>query len=145
MNLFVRAEVAAMAVMFLLSSWGCGSSTSAPTTGPEVFHHAAMDEVANLYRASSEDAKKPPTKVANVSRYEIGLPSGYQELKNGNIIVYWGAPLSDSAANSILAYEKTTPESGGYVLMQDGSTIKKMTPEEFKAAPKAGALKAGGK
>ena len=35
----------------------------------------------------------------------------------------------------MLAYHKDVPEKGGEVLMQDG-TAKKMTAEEFQAAPK---------
>ncbi len=41
-------------------------------------------------------------------------------------------------ADAVLAYRKTVPEQGGQVLMQDGWTIKSMTADEFKAAPKAG-------
>jgi len=29
-------------------------------------------------------------------------------------------------------------QSGGFALMQDGTTVKKLTPAEFQAAPKAG-------
>ena len=59
---------------------------------------------------------------------------------SGDLIVQWGAPLSPEgeAAEAILAYVKTVPEQGGNVLMQDGKTIKKMTADEFKTAPKAG-------
>jgi hypothetical protein len=37
---------------------------------------------------------------------------------------------------AVVAYEKTVPASGGYVLLSAG-TVKQMTPDEFKAAPKA--------
>jgi hypothetical protein len=65
------------------------------------------------------------------------MPTGYLELKSGKIIALWGARLSDGDADKVYAYEKATPESGGFVLMADGKTIKKMTAEEFKSAPKA--------
>ena len=60
-------------------------------------------------------------------------------LKSGDLVVQWGAPLSAEGASSdtVLAYVKTVPEQGGYVLMQDGKSIKKMTADEFKNAPKA--------
>jgi len=32
---------------------------------------------------------------------------------------------------------KTVPQQGGYVLLQDGKTIKKMTADEFNAASQA--------
>lgn len=62
------------------------------------------------------------------------------------VISSWrgGATLPDtkeepgqSTAPEILAYGKEVPESGGYVLLLD-RTVKKMTAEEFRAAPKAG-------
>jgi hypothetical protein len=139
MHRILHAGFVASLGMLMAVSGGCGSGgSSTPTSGPEVFQHASLQEVGDLYRTCIVDAKKPPTKLADLAKYEIGLPSGYQELKNGNIVVFWGAPVSDSASDIILAHEKATPTSGGYVLMQDGLTIKKMTAEEFKSAPKAG-------
>jgi hypothetical protein len=60
-------------------------------------------------------------------------------IKSGDLIVQWGASLSPEGdtASAILAYVKTVPEQGGYVLMQDGRTIKKMAADEFRSAPKA--------
>ncbi|WP_435015750.1 hypothetical protein TA3x_003301 [Tundrisphaera sp. TA3] len=76
------------------------------------------------------------------------MSAAMNEVRNGNIIVQWGATLPDikeepgqSTAPEILAYGKDVPEKGGYVLHLD-RTVTKMTAEEFKAAPKAGA-KAG--
>jgi hypothetical protein len=65
-------------------------------------------------------------------------------LKQGEIVVQWGAKLPDTgeepgkvSAPEILAYQKIAPEQGGYVLLLD-RTIKKMTADQFKVAPKAG-------
>ena len=54
-------------------------------------------------------------------------------------LVQWGHPLvpENEAADAVLAYLKTVPEQGGLVLLQDGWTVKTMTVNEFKAAPKA--------
>ena len=56
----------------------------------------------------------------------------------------WGAKLNDlteegtnDSPDEVLAYLKDVPEKGGLVLMKNRK-IKSMTPEEFKAAPKAG-------
>jgi hypothetical protein len=47
-------------------------------------------------------------------------------------------PIPEGQTSSaILAYIKTVPDRGGNVLMEDGRTIKKLTAEEFRAAPKA--------
>lgn len=89
-----------------------------------------------LYQADNKG--KAPAKAANLAKYETGFPSGYTNVRDGVIVVYWGAALADGVTDKVIAYEKGTPDSGGYVLMQDGITTKKMTAEEFKAAPKAG-------
>ena len=58
------------------------------------------------------------------------------------MLVYWGAGISDEpeAASTVLAYHKDVPEKGGEVLMQNGKA-RKMTAEEFKAAPKPAGAK----
>ena len=59
-------------------------------------------------------------------------------VKSGQLVVQWGAPLvpENEAAAAVLAYVKTVPEEGGFVLLQDGWTIKTMTADEFNAVPK---------
>jgi hypothetical protein len=116
---------------------GCGPGEPAAGS-PEIFQNAALTEVGSLIESYMADAKKPPTKQSDLAKYEPGLPSGWNELKKGNIVVFWGVPLASDDTSTVLAYEKATPDSGGLVLMKDGKTIQKMTAEEFKAAPKAG-------
>jgi hypothetical protein len=129
------ALVGVLGILAALSG-GCGGS-GAPTSGPELFQHSSLLEVGDLYRNVVLDTHKPPTKAADFAKYENGFPGGYRLVKEGEIVVLWGAPLEESATGTVLAYEKTTPESGGFVLMQDTRTIKKMTAPEFQAAPKA--------
>jgi hypothetical protein len=120
----------------LIVPLGC---SSAPQEGsPEIYSSAALSDVGGMYASYILDAKKPPAKKADFNRYENGYPTGLKELRSDNIIVFWGANLSDDASDKVLAYEKATPVSGGIVLMQDGKTIKKMSAEEFKSVPKAG-------
>ena len=73
------------------------------------------------------------------------FPAAVASIKSKEVLVYWGVGISDGpeAASTVLAYHKDVPEKGGEVLMQDG-TAKKMTAEEFQAAPKpAGATTEG--
>jgi hypothetical protein len=137
---FAAAQVGVLRALLtvLALSAGCGHGGSGPPPGPELFQHTALQEVGDLFRLHALDTKKPPARLADLARYKMGMPTGYQEVDNGNIIVSWGTPLSDTAAATVLAYEKAAPDAGGFVLMQDGKTIKKLTAEEFKAAPKAG-------
>ena len=63
-------------------------------------------------------------------------PIAVEMIKSGDLVVQWGAPPSPEgeAADAILAYVKTVPEQGGNVLMQDCTTIKKLTADgrEFR-------------
>ena len=68
-----------------------------------------------------------------------GYPGAVEMLRSGQLVVQWGAPLTPEgeSTDAVLAYVKAVPEQGGQVLLQDGRTIKTMTADEFKAAPKA--------
>jgi hypothetical protein len=55
---------------------------------------------------------------------------------NNEIVYQWGARIDPAGGETVLAYEKKAPSEGGWVLMQDG-TVKQITADEFKAAPKA--------
>ena len=74
---------------------------------------------------------------------------GYEALRNGNIVLRYNAKLPDTdedpghaESNEVLAYEKEVPESGGYVLLLN-RVVKKMTADEFKAAPMPAGSKEG--
>ena len=118
---------------------GCGSGTVAlsPDAAKDDIQKTTLREVGEmltLYKASNG---KPPESIADLSKYEAGFQLGYLRTQDGTIVVLWGAPLSETGTDKVLAYEKTAPETGGYVLIQDGQTVKKMTADEFKSAPKA--------
>src|SRR5262245_17284064 len=122
--------------------WGTGGSSGGGATSVE---STALNELGEAYRAYSIANKKPPKSMADLSKVEAIGGNGVASAKEGNIIVNWGATLPDTdetpgknPSPEILAYWKGVPESGGYVLMLD-RTIKQMTADEFKAAPKAGA------
>lgn len=118
---------------------GCGSgAVPGDASSDEVFQNASLGEVGSLIETYIADANKPPAKLEDVLKYETGLPVGVQEVRSGNIVVVWGTPLSSTDTGSVLAYEKAVPQSGGFVLMADGKTIRKMSADEFKSAPKAG-------
>jgi hypothetical protein len=88
--------------------------------------------------ARADAGGKAPAKLADLAKYAALCPVGYGEVKAGSVVLLFGAPIEEGASDTVLAYEKGAPESGGYVLMQDGKTIKKLTADEFKAAKKAG-------
>lgn len=127
--------------MLLGISGGCGSGEGAAAVSEETvqdrFLTGALQETGELFRFRETDTGKPPTKAGDFLKYEKGLPTGYKLINEGQIVPVWGAKIQEGASDRVLAYEKKTPESGGLVLMQDGTTVKSMTADEFKAAPKA--------
>jgi hypothetical protein len=97
-----------------------------------------MGDIAQLYFSFRKSKKPLPKSAKDLAPYQNGYP-GVEKAVKGDIIIQWGAGLSNGpdAANTVLAYEKAAPEHGGAVLTQDGE-VRTMTPEQFKAAPKAG-------
>lgn len=139
-----RASLALMMGLSLCLSAGCGSGNGAlpPDEAQEDIRKGTLREVGEmlvLYKASKH---KPPAKVADLATYEVGFQVGYLRTKEGEVVVAWGAPLKEGDSETILAHEKRAPSEGGYVLMQDGQTVKKLTADEFKSAPKAPGLEA---
>jgi len=136
----VRAGLVLAVLSLTVLEVGCGQSptSASPETRKENVTNHAFEELANLLEIRQGDNPgKPFEKAAELSKYAKGFPMGTSKVKTGEIVFLFGAPVQAGASDKILAYEKQTPESGGVVLMQDGTTIKKMTAEEFKAAPKA--------
>lgn len=124
-------------VVGLSAGCGSGSGALAPADAEDDLHKGMLREVGEmltLYKASNG---KPPGSVADLAKYEVGFQIGYLRTQDGTVVVLWGAPLDAGASDKVIAYEKAVPDSGGYVLMQDGTTVKKMTADEFKSAPKA--------
>lgn len=79
--------------------------------------------------------------TAELAHYEHGHPLGYQAVKAGEIVVVPGATMpgegDKGGTTAIVAYEKDVPTQGGHVLLNNG-TVKRMTADEFRTAPKMG-------
>ena len=122
---------------------GCGGG-SAPKNDAEAKDSSSLNELGEAYRSYMIAKKKPPQKISDLLAAEAIGGNGVALAKTGNIVVQWGAVLPDTneepggtPSPEILAYGKNVPEEGGYVLLLD-RTVKRMTADEFKAAPKAG-------
>lgn len=130
---------------------GCGRT---PEIAPIPADEQSLRELAAAYRDFSSANKRAPKDLRELQEpaqrktkgrakragaQGQGMPNAVGMLKSGDLVVQWGAPLSPTgeSAQAVLAYLKSVPEQGGPVLMQDGETIKTMTADEFKAAPKA--------
>jgi hypothetical protein len=115
---------------------GCGGGPDFKPIEPD---EQGLKELAAKYRGFFRKNKRGPKNLQEFQGKGQDAPNAVQMMKAGELIVQWGAPLSQEGENpdAVLAYLKTAPEQGGGVLMQDGKTIKKMTADEFRSAPKA--------
>jgi hypothetical protein len=114
---------------------GCGKE---PDNKPMPPDEQALKELAAIYRDFARKNKRGPKALKELAQKGQSSPNAMEMMKSGAIVVQWGAPLTPEGQNAdaVLAYLKTVPEQGGNVLMQDGKTIKTMSADEFKAAPK---------
>ena len=115
---------------------GCGRAPEPQAIAPD---ERGLKELGGVYRDFAARKKRAPKSLKDLNIQGQHDPIAVEMIRSGDLIVQWGAPMSPegATAGSVLAYVKTVPEQGDDVLMDDGRTIKKMTPEEFKAAPKA--------
>jgi hypothetical protein len=127
---------AAWLLLPLFALAGCGKTETGP---PPVTAQQALTEVGGMYKEYTKDHKRPPQKLSDFDHpYEAAAIDGYAALRDGTCVMLWGGSLPGaSAAATVLAYEKDVPTAGGQVLFQDG-TVRGVTADEFKAAPKAG-------
>jgi hypothetical protein len=129
------------AVMLLVGA-ATGCSGPGGGTGEQVPQEGILQEVADLLRSGTQPNGRGPAKLADLDRLQSMYSRGHHAIKSGAVVVLWGSGVQgegEAAAGGgeVVAYEKDVPASGGYVLLTSGQ-VKKMTADEFQAAPKAG-------
>ena len=90
-----------------------------------------------LYYLNFATTGRSPSRLENLADLKRDLPRVYQAIQDGVYVVYWNAPTTGAASQTVLAYVHDVPTRGGVVLLLDSSVVN-MTPQEFQAAPKAG-------
>jgi hypothetical protein len=118
---------------------GCGRSTGSQGGLEGTSEFQGMQNLGVMYRVMSDELKRPPKRIEELRRAEAQVPGGFSSLGEPNVAIYFGAAMSDTpdAKETVLAYDRLVPRQGGVVLMCDGS-VRTMTPDEFRAAKKAG-------
>lgn len=130
-----RLTASALLVGLIASSLtGCGSSPGTAPVTDEQQARQGLDDLGNLLRAVADEKKRPPAKPADLEPYTSGFTFATTAIQQKKIVYVWGTGLGSGSA--VVAYDATAESAGGLVLLQDG-TIKKMSADEFKAAPKA--------
>jgi hypothetical protein len=100
-----------------------------------------LHNIGLFYQQFADANGKPPANLQDFLGYiQRDSREIAQRLQDGWYVIYWNvnfANLPDGTSNTILAYEKETPTTGGMVVMADQST-RRMTAQEFAATAKAG-------
>jgi len=110
-----------------------------PNLQPISSAERGLKELAQVYSTFTLKNKRGPKSLQELKIKGQQSPIAVTMINAGELVVQWGVPLSadGESTEAVLAYVKTVPDQGGYVLMQDGKTIRKLTADEFKKAPKA--------
>jgi hypothetical protein len=121
-------------LLILLVSFGCDSDLL--PDGAEDFFPGSRRSRENLktlgkiYHAYHDANRTGPdswtTTEEFCQQYEA-WQEVLQELRTDGVVVHWGISFVQAkvgTSNYVLAYEKSTPKSGGWVLRLDGSVVK---------------------
>jgi hypothetical protein len=98
-----------------------------------------LKQIGLAYHGHHDATNKAPQKAEDLAPYFENSKKLLDHLKTKRIEFYYGVGLlqmPEGTSNTVLAYEKDAPEKGGLVLFGDGS-VKKLSADEFKKAPKA--------
>jgi len=126
---------------------GCSESNQPRT--PDQVDNDNLIQVGELCRHYQFTKQKPPQKLSDLNTLRSMGANGYEALRAGSIVLRYNATLPNTdedpgqtESNEVLAYQAQVPENGGYVLLLN-RTIKKMTADEFKTAPRPAGSKEG--
>ncbi|MGL6077079.1 MAG: hypothetical protein ACRC8S_23220 [Fimbriiglobus sp.] len=126
-------KLLASVALFSVALFLTGCSDSKPNATP-VTTSDMLSDLSELLKEYAKTSKGAPKKLSDLQALEPNFPAAYHALTNNKCVYMWGNEIS--TGQNIIAYETEVPTAGGSVLLQDG-TVKKMTPDEFKSAPKA--------
>src|SRR5262249_18356200 len=94
-----------------------------------------LKAIHEMYLAYLSHRRQPPQKSKDLNSMGSGFPAGADALRSGRCILLPGGQ-KDMPAETVICYQKETPEQGGFVLQRDGKVVH-MSAAEFEAAPKA--------
>lgn len=131
----IRTKRAALLAVACLFAWGCGGgSTPTGPVGPSA--EEALNDLGSLLKTIDGEKKRPPANPAMLDQYEPIAMSAARGITSKDVVYVWGAGYKADGTR-VVAHEKDAEAKGGLVLLENG-TVKTMTADELKAAPKAG-------
>jgi len=99
-----------------------------------------LKQIGLAYHNYHDATNKGPANAKDLAPYFENSKRLLDHLESKRIVFFYNVRLTqmtEGTSNTILAYEKDVPSKGGLVLLGDGS-VRKVTADEFKKAPKAG-------
>jgi hypothetical protein len=135
MPILQRSGPLVAGLLFVYLVAGCGSKAETVGSTAAAPVDEQLKELGNMIRYHQSEVGKPPSKVEDILALTPDPPQYIESIRAGSIVLTWRVGIKPGSS-AVLAYEKDAPSQGGHVLLQDG-TVKKMTADEFKAAPKA--------
>jgi hypothetical protein len=121
---------------------GCEASPSGPPSA-DLSEEMNLAQVGEMLREYQLNKGKPPKTLKELRTNPGSALGGVELVASGAVVVLYGVPLPDtkeepggSPNEEILAYAKDAPTQGGAVLLLN-RTVRRMTADEFKAAPQA--------
>lgn len=94
-----------------------------------------LEELAEVYAFRAAEGYRLVSRVQDLEEHEPAMPNAFARIQTGDLIVCWGTGLSNDP-QSVIAYEKACPTSGGMVLIADGKT-RQVSAAEFQALRKS--------
>jgi hypothetical protein len=98
-----------------------------------------LREIGLAYHQFLKDHPRAPENAQELQKYLGDSPKTYAMLTDGSLVFIYGvrpADMPEGSNRTVLAYEKTVPESGGLVLYAN-SDVEQVTAAEFANKPKA--------
>lgn len=136
----MKSPIRALFVLAALAV-GCDGASDGPPN-PDRGEELRLEQVGEALRNYQLATGKAPKAIKEL-RASPGDSGGADLVLSGSIVVVWGVLLPDtkeeggaSPAEEVLAYGKDVPTQGGPVLLLN-RTVRRMTADEFKAAPRA--------
>lgn len=109
----------------------CGTTSSPAELRPPDLTEG-LKELGEVYKYRAENRVEPPARIEELVQHEPAMPNGWRALQDGQIVIVPRAGYAPGSTG-VLAYEKDAPNSGGNVLLRNG-TVKHLSASEFKAA-----------
>ena len=135
-----RCRILTVTLVLAAAAAGCGGMRQAAERARAVND---LKQLGLLYQQYNDMNRKGPDRVEDLE--PLADPQSrpvLQAVKAGKYVLIWGVKAGDlgkvpgGSGAAVLGYEKDVPSAGGPVLFGDMS-VKVVTADEFKAAPRA--------